>query len=114
MDESILFTPAAVLDLLCQIDELSHLDIGMTETMDGKFQCQIGDSIYEIDSSNATDIKLDDDIVDKIEDTNEQAYDEIVSEFDDTYQPIESGIIKELAKTLLLGGMIRIGSKMLK
>lgn len=116
MNESmntILFTPAAVLDLLSQIDELSDLDIGMTETIDGKIQCQIGSSIYEIDNSNATTISVDTSTADTIEDVNEQAYDDIVDEFDDS-ETIESGIIKEIAKTLLLGGMLRVGSKILK
>ena len=99
MNESILFTPAAVLDLLSQIDELSDLDIGS--------------SIYEIDNSNATTISVDTSTADTIEDVNEQAYDDIVDEFDDS-ETIESGIIKEIAKTLLLGGMLRVGSKILK
>ena len=30
------------------------------------------------------------------------------------YEPVESGLIKSLAKTLLLGGLVKLTSKMLK
>ena len=47
--------------------------------------------------------------------TKAALYDELGNDFD-TYdtQDIESGIIKEVAKTLLLGGMVRLTTDMLK
>ena len=114
---NILFTPAAVLDLLSSIDELKDLDIGITETLDGKIQCQVGSSIYEIDDSYAENLDVDKNIVDEIEDINQNAYEELDENYDrdsiinDT---VEGGLIKQALKTLLIGGMVRLSAKMLK
>lgn len=119
MNESqqILFTPAALLDLLSQIDELKDRDVGVVETADGRFQVKIGESTYTIDTSQATDVEVPADVVDTVEDVNEDAYMnmEESGEIDITDgEPVESGLIKELAKSLLLGGMIRLSRKLLK
>ena len=46
--ENIVFTPASLIDLLSKIDELSEFNVGITETIDGDLQLEIGDSIYSI------------------------------------------------------------------
>lgn len=115
---SILFTSASVLDLLLQIEELKDYTIGMTETLDGKIQLQIDESIYEIDN-NATILKVDDSIIQEIDTTIETTYDELIDDIEqdiDTYEEIdidiiEGGIIKEVAKSLALGGLIRFARK---
>ena len=107
MDE-ILITPAALLDILSKIDELSQYDVGLTESIDGKLQLQIGNSIYNIEDKSITDIQVSDNVVEEIADINEEAYDNIE---DSDY--IESGIIKELAKTLLIGGLVRLSGKLI-
>ena len=106
----IVLTPAALLDLLSKIDELSSYDIGLTESMSGGFQLQIGNSIYNIDSDNATDVRVSDEVVDTIGEVNSEAYDNI----EESEDYIESGIIKELAKTLLIGGLVRLSGKILR
>lgn len=115
--DSILFTPASLIDLLSKIDELQDYDIGIAETIDNKLQLTIGESTYLIDDENATDISVDDSVVDTIEDANMEAYENLDETVDVSYEegePVESGIVKELAKTLLVGGMIRLAGKLMK
>jgi hypothetical protein len=120
--EELLFTPAALLDILVKIDELQDYDIGITETLDGILQLVIGDSIYELSVDDAVDIQVDEGVIETIDDTNMSAYEELadsgeidladdVIQFDKT---VESGIIKEVAKTLLVGGMVRLTGKLLQ
>lgn len=112
-----LFTPAAILSLLAQIDELKSYDVGITETIDGDLQLQIGDSIYLLEPDVDNEVVVDDKIIDQVEDINYDAYQDLEASGDVGVSdeiPIESGIIKELAKSLLLGGMIRLSGKLLK
>ena len=113
----ILFTPAAVLDLLTSIEELSDLEVTMTETSDGRIQLTVGESSYDIKPDNATDVEVSEDVIDTVEDANMSTY-ESMQDSDDfnVYQgeDIESGLLKEIAKSLLLGGMIRLSNKLLK
>lgn len=115
--DSIVFTPAALLDLLSKIDELSDYDISVTQTFDNQIQVSIGDSTYIIDTDEATSVNVDADVVDAVEDANYEAYENLDDSVDVTYTEgasIESGIIKEIAKTLLVGGMVRLAGKLLK
>lgn len=111
------FTPAAVLDMLSQIDEFQHLAIGITETLDNKLQLQIGESIYIIDLTTATSATVDKQTIDLIETVNIDTYQELIDSSEDTSyaaETIESGVLKEIAKTLLVGGLIRLSAKLLK
>lgn len=114
--DSILFTPASLIDLLSKVDELSDLEIGISETLDGGLQLTVGQSTYMIDTSGAREVNVDDSVVQEVEETNLQTYesldDSVDVEMSDT--PIESGILKELAKSLLLGGLIRLSAKLAK
>ena len=113
--DTILFTPASLLDFLFSIDELQDMDVGITETIDGNIQVQIGSSIYEIDTQNATDIVVDESVTDKIDDVNQTTYEELDESYDtDSLENVEGGLIKEALKTLLIGGMVRLGAKLLK
>ena len=113
----LLFTSASILDLLSKIEELKDLDIGVSETVDGKVQLQVGSSVYEIEPQNVADIEVDESIVSEVEDTNLEAYENITSDENSevvNFEPVEAGIIKEIAKTLLVGGMVRLTGKLLK
>lgn len=113
--DSILFTPAALIDLLSKIDELADTDIGITETIDGQLQLTVGESTYGIDTSDATTINVDEQTVDQVEDVNMSAYESLDETIDvSSPETVESGILKEIAKSLLLGGMIRLSSKLIK
>lgn len=112
--QSIVFTPAAVLDLLSQIDELKDLNISLTQTLSNDIQIQIGESIYIISSEDATEVSVDDSVVEEVEELNESAYQDLDNmDVELSEEPIESGLLKELAKSLLLGGMIRLSKKLL-
>ena len=115
MMNEIVFTTASVLGLLTQIDELGDLNIGITETIDGQIQLQIGNSTYILDSSSAEDIIVPEAVVEDVSDTNMQAYEDLSDSGDiDLLEPVESGMLSELAKSLMLGGMIRLSGRLLK
>lgn len=116
-NNTIVFTPAALVDLLTSIDELADVNIGLTQTIDNQFQLQVGDSIYELQPADETEVSVDADTVDEIEQINVDAYDAMIEDtdmLDVTEEPIEGGPIKEIAKTLLVGGMVRLAGKILK
>lgn len=111
----ILFTPSGLLDLLAQITELQDTNVGISETADGDVQLQIGSSTYIIDTTQAADVVVDDNVVDTVEDINVETYEALEdSGVVDLDEPVEGGLIKSLAKTLLLGGMVKLTSKLLK
>lgn len=115
--QEIMFTPAALLDLLSQIDELKDVNIGITETIDSQIQLQIGDSTYILKEDDATEIRVDSSVIDAVEDANIHAYEDLADSGQinlDSSEPIESGVLKELAKTLFVGGIVRLSAKFLK
>ena len=108
MNEQTLFTPSAVLGLLSQIDELAGYDLELTE--DGnRISLTIGDNEYVIPAI-AAEVAVDEEAFDEIEAINEDGYSD--SSFKDM-EPVESGIIKEFAKTLMVGGLVRLAKKFL-
>ena len=109
----LVFTPASLLDLLSQVDELKDLDIGISETLDGNIQLQLGNSTYII-GDDAKQISADPDIVEDIADLNTETYDELADSTDFIQDTVESGIVSELAKTLFIGGVARLTAKYLK
>ena len=115
MDE-LVFTPASLIDLLSQIDELKDVDVGITEAIDGSLQLQVGSSIYNIDDRQAVEVYVDDLVVDQVNQANLDAYEDLVdsAEMTISQEPVESGPIKEFIKTLLVGGMVRLAAKTLK
>lgn len=113
--DNVLLTPAALIELLISIDELSQYDISVTEAIDGKIQIQVGQSTYSVDTSNAASVTVDESVVDTVTDENMQAYQALESSGNiELSEPIESGIIKNTVKALLLGGLIRLVPKLLK
>ena len=110
-DSEIVFTPAAILDLLSKIDEFKDFDLSLTESLDGDLILQVGDSIYSLTSEDSTsEIEVDDEVVDELENINEETYSELMDNgFATDEETIETGIIKEALKTLLIGGVVRLG-----
>ena len=107
----LVFTPAAILDLLSQVDEFQDFDLGLTESLDGTLQLQVGDSFYALNSEESvTDVAVEDAVVDEISEINESTYETLISDgMADDIESVESGIIKETLKTLLIGGVVRLG-----
>jgi hypothetical protein len=121
MDE-ILFTSAAVLEFLSKIDELKDKDLSIDKTINDKIQITIGDSVYEISDDNATTVEVPEESLYEISDATVDAYEELLDEqseivqevsTEETTENIEGGIIKELAKDLMLGGLIRFAKNKL-
>lgn len=110
----IVFTPAAVLDLLTQIDELAEFEVGIAETPDSHIQLTIGSSVYDISDSVVSDIPVGQQAVDEVADINEETYESMSEQCSVDVVPIESGILKEITKTLLVGGLVRLTKKLLK
>jgi len=113
MNDEILFTPAAVLDLLSQIAELDGQDISLAES-DGTVLITIGESAYEIPTSNAVDVPVEEEVIEQVAEANDEGYSNIDSDVVvEESEAIEGGPIKELLKTLFLGGMVRLQNKMM-
>ena len=105
--EEVVFTSAGLVELLSQINELSDKNIDLSDN-NGDITLTIGDSTYKIKKP-----------VDTVE-VSEQALadiseiaDEAIESIDGT-EAIESGIVKEALKTLLVGGAVRLVAKILK
>lgn len=113
MDE-VVFTPSALLDLLSQVDELSEYPVGVSTTLDENVQVTIGDSIYQIDCEQAEEVPVDGDVVEQVSNINEDAYQEIIDEDEFEEVPVESGLIKEMVKTLAIGGLARLAGRAAK
>lgn len=113
--DQIVFTPSALLDFLLQIDELSDMNISVSETPDGNVQVLVGESIYSIDCSRSEEVVVDPDVVEQVLDINEEAYEDIV-ESDNSIEivDVEGGLIAEAVKTLAIGGIARIAGKAIK
>lgn len=105
------FTPASVLSLLAQIEELADLEIGLTETLDGQLQLQVGESFYNIEPEGETEVQVSEQALDAVEDANEETYHGMEENGlleSNGEEAVESGLIKEAAKAMLLGGMIKL------
>lgn len=114
MEEQILLTPSALFDFLSQIEELNDKEISL-DTSAG-IKLNIGSSSYTIDTSKAEEFEVEEETIEDIQEINDTALDEICEDgranIDD--EPVEGGIIKELAKTLLVGGLVRLSAKLIK
>lgn len=106
----VLYTSAAVVDLISQINELQGKTIDINET-DSQAIITIDDTEYTIPYNNAAEIEVDDFIVDEVADITDSAYEDMDESVPDD---ITSGILKELAKTLFVGGLVRLTGKLLK
>lgn len=113
--DTIVLTPAGLLELLTQVDELKDYNIGIVESIDGKLQLQIGESVYEL-GETAPEVSVAPEVVEQVEDINLEAYEQIEEDinFNDGSQPVEGGLINSLIKAVKVGGMLRLAAKVLK
>lgn len=115
MDSIIVFTPASLIELLSQIDELNDYSFDLVEDDDGSIKILVGESIYEIPTDKADDVQVETEVIDAVDDINNEAFDELVeSDVLQEEETITSGIIKELIKTLWVGGVARLTAKTAK
>ena len=109
--EELVFTRSAVLGLLSQIEELKDYEISLTDSGNNLI-LSVGESTYTINANDAEPVEVDSDVVEEVADISDEGYDAIDDlEQDDDY--VEGGILKEIAKSLLIGGMIRLTDKLL-
>ena len=104
--EEVVFTSVGLLDLLSQIDELSEYDIDVTDN-NGDITVSIGDSAYQISKPKDT-VEIPEEAIAEISDIADDA----ISEVENSDTVVESGVIKEALKTLLVGGAVRLISKL--
>ena len=123
-NQETLFTAAAVLDLLRQIDELSDKDIDVFDNQSFAL-ITIGDNQYRIDYNTAEEVEVPEEAVDEVTDIIEDTYDELGAsgvEYEEVtdlevndagnLDVVEGGIIKETLKTLAIGGLVRLTGKL--
>lgn len=109
-EDTLVLTPSGLLTFLVEIEELKGENIYLSETDDG-IVVTIGDSSYTLKSPAESEISIDSEAVDEIDEINEIGYDDIAEDLDESFEnseEIEGGIIKELVKTLAVGGLVRL------
>ena len=115
-NNEILLTPAALLDLLRQIDELADKDISVGET-NTELTVTIGESIYEVALDQAQTVEAPEEVVEEVSEVADEAYAELGTdgvEIDNPdEEPVEGGIISEALKTLAIGGLVRLTGKLM-
>lgn len=118
MNDTLVLTPSALLAFLSQVEELLDKDIELFENEDS-LEIRIGDATYNIESSASASIEVEEDVVEELDEINEDGYEEIdADDFTEVKEIegdlVEGGIIKELVKTLAVGGLVRLTTNMLK
>lgn len=115
-NNEILLTPAALLDFLRQVEELSDKDIDLSET-GNSLTVTIGNSTYDIDLNKAEDVEVPEEVIDEVSDIADETYAELGEdgvEIDNPdEEPVEGGLITEALKTLAVGGLVRLTGKLL-
>ena len=122
MDESfdegkLVLTPSALLTFLSQIEELDGRDDMSIEETSDTIELHIGDSSYILMSPETSEVAVDAEAAEEIQEINAEGYqtfnDEIAELSVDEDDAVEGGVIKELAKTLLVGGLVRLTKNVL-
>lgn len=113
-NSTLLLTPASLVDFLSQIDELSEKSISLNSD-NGYIEVSIGEATYRIRPQDEVNVPVSADDIDEVNEAADDTYDELVDNgYVENSDEIESGIIKELIKTLAIGGMVRLAAKKLK
>lgn len=113
-NSTLLLTPASLVDFLSQIDELSEKSISLNSD-NGHIEVSIGEATYHIRPQDEVNVPVSVDDIDEVNEAADDTYDELVDNgYIENSDEVESGIIKELIKTLAIGGMVRLAAKKLK
>lgn len=113
-NSTLLLTPASLVDFLSQIDELSEKSISLNSN-NGYIEVSIGEATYRIRPQDEVNVPVSVDDIDEVNNAADDTYDELVDNgYIENSDEIESGLIKELIKTLAIGGMVRLAAKKLK
>lgn len=119
-EDKLVLTPSALFTFLSEIEELSDKEISISEGADD-ITVTVGESTYVIESPKDSEVVVDDEAIEEIDKIDDDGYNDIdyVEEDveisgEDADDAVEGGIIKELAKTLLVGGLVRLTTKAIK
>lgn len=113
-NSTLLLTPASLVDFLSQIDELSEKSISLNSD-NGYIEVSVGEATYRIRPQDEVNVPVSVDDIDEVNEAADDTYDELVDNgYVENSDEIESGLIKELIKTLAIGGMVRLAAKKLK
>lgn len=104
-NDMVVLTGSALITLLSQIEELKGLDLEITE-LDDYISVKIGENTYELEAPVESTVSVDSETFDNIDELNTEGYEEFDDEMTD--EAVEGGIIKELIKTLAVGGLVRL------
>ena len=113
MKDTFVLTPSALLAFLNEIEELADLDISLTEETNG-LGITIGTNSYMLESQPESSIEVSEEIVDTIEEIDDEGYESLIDEGKMEEMEliegdlVQGGIIKELIKTLAIGGLVRM------
>lgn len=101
--ESKVLTISGLISFLSEIEQLKRLDMQVSEQDDG-WTISIGEDTYKLESYS--EVEVDNDVVDSIEEIDEEGWEDVPDVVEE--EPVEGGIIKELLKTLAIGGLVRL------
>lgn len=111
-DNMLVLTPSALLTFLAQIEELKTTEISLVEDEDA-IRVQIGDGTYVLESPQTSEVEISEDAVEELDSLNEEGYEQLAEDEDINLEDVsgeevEGGVIKELIKTLAVGGLVRL------
>ena len=108
----LVLTPSALLTFLAQVEELKTAEISLVEDEDA-IRVQIGDGTYVLESPQTSEVEISEDAVEELDSLNEEGYEQLAEDEDINLEDVageevEGGVIKELIKTLAVGGLVRL------
>lgn len=106
-DSSLVLTTSGLMTFLAEIEQLNGLDLAIEE-VDNGLQISIGDDVYTLETKAESVVEVAPEAIDDIDNIDEEGWDEISDTFNDAVEPVEGGIIKEVLKTLAIGGLVRL------
>ena len=107
MHQELLLTSVSLFDILSQISELSSCKIDVSDT-GTSISIKIDDNTYVVKSSSNDIVSAPESVVQDISEIVDTEYGR-----SDSSENIESGVLKEIVKTLAVGGLVRLSAKLL-
>lgn len=107
MHQELLLTSVSLFDILSQISELSSCKIDVSDT-GTSISIKIDDNTYVVKSSSNDIVSAPESVVQDVSEIVDTEYGR-----SDSSENIESGVLKEIVKTLAVGGLVRLSAKLL-
>lgn len=107
MHQELLLTSVSLFDILSQIPELSSCKIDVSDT-GTSISIKIDDNTYVVNSSSNDIVPAPESVVQDVSEIVDTEYSR-----SDSSENIESGVFKEIVKTLAVGGLVRLSAKLL-